>query len=66
MKVADEPAEVVEEIVHVWREANATFCLVAEGLLEQAEEATETRDCHDHATELADNLLPASCGDPGL
>jgi hypothetical protein len=49
--------------MHVWREAHATFGLVAECLLEQAEQATETRNCEDHAAKLADNLLPAPGGD---
>jgi hypothetical protein len=66
VKVADQPPDIVKEIMHVRGEPDAFAVVVAEGLLEQAEEAPETGDGKHHAAQFTKDLLPALGGDAGL
>jgi hypothetical protein len=52
--------------MHVWGEADLPLCLVPQGFLEEAEEASQARDGKNHAMKFANNLLPLHGGNAGF
>jgi hypothetical protein len=57
------PAEICEAVVHASGETNATArLLVAQGFLEETEQASTPRNSDGHGSELPQNLLPSLDG----
>jgi hypothetical protein len=63
MEISDNPLEVIQKAVHVRCQANAAPCLMPKCFLEEAKEASESRNRKDHAAKLTNDLLPAFGGD---